>query len=207
MGSMVIPPVYSQIALDVALRISRGELKEKTRISGRSVLSSEYGVSPETIRRAMKLLEDMKIIEIKQNSGIRIASVENARLYVERFGAQNDIRTYQNKLNELLHHQETLCREISEVAISIVRINQKFSKASPFSNYEVDIPQNFAMLGHTIGDLKFWQQTGATIIAIRRGEQIILSPGPYAALLEGDTLIFVGDTKSVEAVNAFIGQE
>lgn len=207
MGSVIIPPVYSQIALDIALRITRGELKENTRISGRSVLSSEYGVSPETIRRAMKLLEDMEIVEVRQNSGIRIASAENARQYVERFGAQNDIRTYRSKINALLAEQEAIGREIAEVAGSIVRISQKFSRTSPFVNYEVDIPSSFSMLGKTLGELKFWQQTGATVIAIRRGDKIILSPGPYAALLEGDTIIFVGDTKSVEAVNAFIGHD
>jgi len=65
----IVSPVYSQIALDIALRIARGELKENTKVYGRSVMSSEYGVSPETIRRAMKLLEDMKIVETKQNSG------------------------------------------------------------------------------------------------------------------------------------------
>ena len=45
---------YARIALDIAQRISRGELKENTRIYGRSIMASEYGVSPETIRRALR---------------------------------------------------------------------------------------------------------------------------------------------------------
>ena len=44
----VVTPVYLQIAVDIASRIARGEFKENTKIYGRSVMSSEYGVSPET---------------------------------------------------------------------------------------------------------------------------------------------------------------
>jgi len=202
----IIPAVYSQIALDIALRIARGELKENTKIYGRSVMSSEYGVSPETIRRAMRLLEDMKIVEIKQNSGVLILSAENARRYVERFSAQSDIRTMQRNLGELLGQQEALCRQITETAGSIVRINERFAQNNPFSNYEAEVSARSSLIGHTLGDLMFWQQTRATVIAIRRGGKIILSPGPYAVLQEGDIIIFVGDMNSVKAVGDFINQ-
>ena len=47
---------YLQIALDIATRIARGELAEGSRIYGRSVMSSEYSVSPETIRRALRTI-------------------------------------------------------------------------------------------------------------------------------------------------------
>ena len=133
MEKSVVTPIYSQIALDIALRISKGELKENTKIYGRSVMASEYGVSPETIRRAIKLLEDMDIVETKQNSGSLVVSAENAGEYVRRFAERNDIRTYQQKLGDLLSQQAALCREISEAAAAIVRVNEKFSKASHLS--------------------------------------------------------------------------
>lgn len=202
----IVSPVYSQIALDIALRIARGELKENTKVYGRSVMSSEYGVSPETIRRAMKLLEDMKIVETKQNSGTIILSADKAREYVERFSSQNNIRTIQKKLKELIEQQENLNRQIVEVAGAIIRINERFSQSHPFINQEVIIPPNSSLVGRTLGEVKFWQQTGATVIAIRRDDKIILSPGPYAVLQGEDTLIFVGDVSCAEAVNAFINR-
>ncbi len=198
------PPVYSQIALDIAMRIARGDLVENTKIYGRSVMSSEYGVSPETIRKAMNLLEDAKIVEIKQNSGAIILSAEQAKLYIERFGAKNNIRSMQKKLTELVTQQEGLNRQILEIAATIVQSNERNSKVNPFHNQEVDIPQTSSIIGHTLGDLMFWQQTGATVIAIRRGDKIILSPGPYATLCAEDTIIFVGDVPSSEAVRKFI---
>ena len=204
MTNSVTSPVYSQIALDVALRIARGELKENTKIYGRSVMASEYGVSPETIRRAMKLLEDMEIIEVKHNSGAVILSAEKAMLYVSKHGQQNDIRLQQRELSQLLLQQEELHRRIADVAGSIVRINERFSKTTPFPNYEITLPDGCPLIGKSLGEMKFWQQTGATVIAIRRGGRIILSPGPYAALEEKDILLFVGDINCPDAVSAFL---
>lgn len=204
MEKSVVTPIYSQIALDIALRISKGELKENTKIYGRSVMASEYGVSPETIRRAIKLLEDMDIVETKQNSGSLVVSAENAGEYVRRFAERNDIRTYQQKLGDLLSQQAALCREISEAAAAIVRVNEKFSKASPFINYETTVPANSPILGRTLGELAFWQRTAATIIAIRSGDKIILSPGPYASLQSGDILVYIGDIKCTQTVSSFL---
>jgi K+/H+ antiporter YhaU regulatory subunit KhtT len=206
MDNKIIAPIYSQIALDIALRISKGELKESTKVYGRSVMASEYGVSPETIRRAMKLLEDMKIVESKQNSGFLILSAENAKEYVSKFGERNDIRVYQRNLNKLLDQHELLCHQIADVAGSIVRINEKFSQSSPFSSYEVKIPKTSKLVNKTIGDCMFWQQTAATIVAIRRDKNIILSPGPYAVFQIDDIIVFIGDIKCTELVSEFINQ-
>ncbi len=204
MRNNIVSPVYAQIALDIALRITRGDLRENSKVYGRSVMSSEYGVSPETIRRALKLLEDMNIVEIKHNSGVVIISSENARSYVERFGEQNHIRTVQKRLDGLLRQQDEINRQIQEASRTIVRLNERISKTNPFLNYEVSIPSGSPVIGHTLAELKFWQETGATVIAIRHGEKLILSPGPYAVLLEYDTIIYVGDLPSVEGVNGLL---
>lgn len=206
MKEKISPPVYSQIALDIALRISREELKENTKIYGRSVMSSEYGVSPETIRRALKLLEDMQIVEVRRNSGVVVLSVEKAQEYAQRFSEQNDTRRIELNLKKLLAQQHSLNEQIGEMVSHLVRTNDKFSKSNPFQNYEIDIPADSPLLGRSLMDLMFWHKTGATIIAIRRKDKLILSPGPYAVLLEDDTLIFVGDISTIETVSNYITQ-
>ncbi len=206
MKEKINPPVYSQIALDIALRISREELKENTKIYGRSVMSSEYGVSPETIRRALKLLEDMGIVEVRKNSGVVILSVEKAKEFALRFSEQNDIRLIERKLRKLLEQQHELSEQIREMVSHLVRTSEKFSKSNPFQNYEIDIPANSQVIGKSLLELKFWQKTSATIIAIRRKDKVILSPGPYAVLTEDDTLIFVGDISTIETVTKYIMQ-
>ena len=49
-------PQYMRIARSIAQRIADGELMEGEKLSGRSKLSSEYNVSPETIRKAVQVL-------------------------------------------------------------------------------------------------------------------------------------------------------
>ncbi|MFA5562349.1 MAG: TrkA C-terminal domain-containing protein [Eubacteriales bacterium] len=201
-----VAPVYAQIALDIALRISRGELQENTRIYGRSIMASEYGVSPETIRRALKLLEDMNIVSVKPNSGAVVLSADNARQYVSRFDQSNSIRTKQRKLSQLLNQQEKIHREINDIVDYMVHINARFSVSNPFNTYEVPVPPTSPVVGRTLSELQFWQQTHATVIALRREESIMLSPGPYVLLEAGDTLVFIGDQTSIQAVIDFISR-
>ena len=145
-----VAPVYSQIALDIALRITRGEIKENTRLYGRSVLASQYGVSPETIRRAMRLLEDMEVVETREGRGSLVISKVKAQEYVDKFSEYNDIRAKQQRLKELLQEQEKLCRKISDAADSIVRINEHFTITLPFTIYEETIPDTSPLIDKTL---------------------------------------------------------
>ena len=85
MKETVVPSQYLQIALDIAQRIAKGELPEGSRIYGRSLMASEYNVSPETVRRALRLLADMKVVEVKPQSGAVVLSADSAQRYIENF--------------------------------------------------------------------------------------------------------------------------
>lgn len=71
-------PQYIQIALSIARRIAGGDVPEGAKISGRSKLSSEYNVSPETIRKAVRLLGDMRVVDVREQSGVYVLSADNA---------------------------------------------------------------------------------------------------------------------------------
>ena len=73
------PPIYAQVAFDIAAKIASGELKEGDQFSGRSLMSSRYGVSPETIRRAIGHLSDLGVVAIKNNSGSTVISQGQTR--------------------------------------------------------------------------------------------------------------------------------
>ena len=57
-------PRYEKIALDIANAIYKGQYEEGEKIYGRSTLAGTYNVSPETIRRAIKILEDVGVVII-----------------------------------------------------------------------------------------------------------------------------------------------
>ena len=64
--------------------------------------------------------------------------------------------------------------------------------------------ENCKYIGKTSGETKFWQNTGATIVAVKRGEELIISPGPYIEFLAGDLLLVVGDKHIYNSVPAFL---
>ena len=192
---------YTRIAISLAERIASGQLKEGEKLSGRSKLSPEYNVSPETIRRTLRLLADMKVVEVKEQSGVYVLSADNARRYLHNFADQTDIRGKQQQLKELLVRQEHLNRQMAALCRDILDETSQTPDALP--NYYCRIPDDWPHSGTTVGALRFWQATGATIVAIRRGLSYIVSPGPYAELYAGDTVIFVGDAKAREAVSHF----
>ena len=194
--SDIIPPVYSRIALDIANRIARGELQENTKLYGRSVMSSEYGVSPETIRRAFALLEEMRVVDIRQNSGVVILSRDKALNFIEKYSDHADTRQLLHRLRKLFERHTAIDKEIIELTKSILDATERYSSTIPFHTYECEIPIGSPVIGNTISGLEFWQKTGATVISVRRSDKILLSPGPYLEILSGDTLILVGDTAS-----------
>lgn len=192
---------YTRIAISLAERIASGQLKEGDKLSGPSKLSPEYNVSPETIRRTLRLLADMKVVEVKEQSGVYVLSADNARRYLHNFADQTDIRGKQQQLKELLVRQEHLNRQMAALCRDILDETSQTPDALP--NYYCRIPDDWPHSGTTVGALRFWQATGATIVAIRRGLSYIVSPGPYAELYSGDAVIFVGGVKAREAVSHF----
>ena len=192
---------YTRIAISLAERIASGQLQEGDKLSGRSKLSPEYNVSPETIRRTLRLLADMKVVEVKEQSGVYVLSADNARRYLHNFADQTDIRGKQQQLKELLVRQEHLNRQMAALCRDILDETSQTPDALP--NYYCRIPDDWPHSGTTVGALRFWQATGATIVAIRRGLSYIVSPGPYAELYAGDAVIFVGGVKAREAVSHF----
>lgn len=204
MNESVSPPTYLKIALDIASRIASGEFKENSKIYGRSVMSSEYSVSPETIRRALKLLSDMQVVDIKRSSGAIVLSRKSAQEYIHHFKGQASTQSLHLQLKNLVAEQNKLSKKIINLSNLITRTSVKWSHSNPLKNFEIDVKGDSPVVGKSINDLNFWHVTGATIVAIRRGEKIILSPGPYAVISENDTIIFIGDQSAVDAVTVLV---
>ena len=208
MKQTVIPSQYLQIALDIARRIAKGELPEGQRVYGRSVMASEYNVSPETIRRALRLLSDMKVVEVKPQSGVVVLSADSARRYIENFEESADVRILRQQLKDLMAEYADLSRRLSDTVTALMKSRETFAAADePFPNYEVPVPKDSPLIGRSIGELKFWQSTGGTIVAIRRGQTVILSPGPYAQLYGGDVIVLVGSPAAAEAAHRLVTEK
>ena len=62
-------------------------------------------------------------------------------------------------------------------------------------------------MGRNLQDLQFRQRTGATVVALRRGEEARLSPGPDAALEAGDVLVVACNAGDIERVSRLLREE
>ena len=205
MKKAVVPAQYLQIALDLATRIAKGELAEGQRIYGRSVMASEYNVSPETIRRSLWLLSDMKVVEVKPQSGAVVLSSDNAKRYIETFQESAKADSLRRQVNALMEEAEEVHKRLSDAMAAFMKAQETFEAANqPLPNYEVTVPKDSPLIGKNIGELKFWQSTGGTIVAIRRGQTVILSPGPYAELYGGDVIVLVGTPEAVQAAHSLV---
>ena len=199
-------PIYQIIALDIANRIYNGEFKEGQKIYGRSVLASEYNVSPETIRKAIKILEDVEIVKSEKGSGVTITSRENALKFIHRFSDIKSLKELEQEARALVKERARLDEQLTNVITKMLHYTRALRNTNPLSPVEVEITEKCRFIGRTAGDVKFWEHTGGTIIAIKRKGKLILSPGPHATFKVGDILLVIGDEKIIERVKAFLEQ-
>ncbi|NLK97996.1 TrkA C-terminal domain-containing protein [Defluviitalea saccharophila] len=206
MNSGLEVPTYMKIAVDMAGRIYKGEFLEGEKLRGRSTLAGEYNVSPETIRRAMRLLEDMEVVTVTQGSGIYVKSKEKAYLFMERFKQKESIGELKNSIRNLLEQKKMIELEIQDKINTIVEFADKLKHSNLITPIEIALPPNSHIIGKNIYDTKFWQNTGATIVGIKRGKRLIISPGPYLEFQEGDILLIVGDPYIHERTSQFLSK-
>ncbi len=75
-------PKYESVALNIASQIVQGRYPPGYRLHGRSTLASLYKVSPETIRKAMALLHEHGVVDVKHGSGVQVLSQGKAEEYL-----------------------------------------------------------------------------------------------------------------------------
>lgn len=197
-------PVYQKIAIDIANRIVAGDFSIGDKLYGRSSLASHYNVSPETIRRAMILLNDMDIVEVTKGSGIIVKSVDNCLKFIGKFKDIDSMNFLKKEMLDLLDEKNILEKKIEGVLNELIDYSNRFTSTNSFIPFEFKIYKGFDIIGKTISECRFWQNTFATIIGIRRRGKLILSPGPYAVFEEDDVFIAIGDEASYYRIKKFI---
>lgn len=197
---------YKSIALDIAQRIVSGEFPINGKISGRSLLASQYHVSPETIRKAIALLKDENIVHVSQGKEIVILSDQNAYNYITKHNYLKSAYSLKQELQQLLQQKKELDRRFEGLLGEIIQASDRLKNLKPYHPVEIKIDEPSHAVGKTIGNLLFWQHTGATIIALRRGTEVFISPGPHVVLLAHDILVVVGDGNVQERTEQFLNQ-
>ncbi|WP_346931084.1 TrkA C-terminal domain-containing protein [Clostridium sp.] len=200
----ITSPRYQQIAADVAAKIVDGHYKVGDKIYARSSLASQYGVSSETARRAICVLSDLNIVDTSKGSGVTIKSYENAIKFIKQY---NDISTISNLKQDIIDSVDRQKKEIKFLygcLSDLIDKTDRFRSVNPFTPFQIEITSATPYINKSVSDINFWHNTSATIIAIRRNDSLLMSPGPYAIFQENDIFYFVGDENCMERVKKFI---
>lgn len=200
----IVKPVYQQIAIDIANKIISGDFQIGTKLHGRSSLAGYYNVSPETIRRAVILLSDMNIVEVAKGSGIIVKSIDNSLKFIDKFRDIESISSLKKEISDLIAEKQEKENKLEILINNLIDYSNRFKNSNPFIPFEFEINKNSRLLGKTISEIKFWQNTGGTIIGIRRNNNLILSPGPYATFKAGDIFVVIGDENTYERIKKFL---
>lgn len=123
---------FITIAMDLAERIASGEYHIGQKLSGRSTLAGIYNVSPETIRRALSLLQESGVVKVLPGTGVIVDSVQSAREYLAESSQYKVIKEMQERLASLVQERnkinsdiEHLTSELLDYVLSILSAKHK----------------------------------------------------------------------------------
>lgn len=141
-------------------------------------MGSQYGVSSETIRRAMRHLSDMGIISVQNNVGSTVLSQKRAMEYVEQYQQDKDLRALKVELRDMIAQRDALNAKINDTLQRIIDLGERFWRSDRLRTYEWEVSPICPAAEHSIGDLQFRQRTGATIVAVRGEKRFSFPPPP-----------------------------
>jgi K+/H+ antiporter YhaU regulatory subunit KhtT len=193
---------YEEIAVDLAQRVVRGELVEGDRVLGRSSLAGTYQVSPETVRRAVAILHERGVLQAVAGSGIRINSRSAAVAYVESLQARATLEEGTQKLRRLLRQRREIDARIEEALERL--LSQTSGALSPRHVEEIPLPTDSWAIGRSLGEIRLRSRTGATAVALCRGEVDHFSPPADMLLQAGDVLMVLGDEPARATARALL---
>lgn len=196
-------PRYQQIAVEIAERVVEGRYQVGEKIHARSTLASNFNVSPETARKAINVLVDLEIMEVRHGSGAYVSSKENAQKFVEKYRNVQSVKEIQQEIADSIDRQRQELTNFSELLEALVNQTKQVHDISPFIPYELKITEKALHLEKSIVELNIWQVTGATVVAIQTETELLLSPGPYAKLSIGNVVYFVGSELSFQRMQNF----
>lgn len=189
---------YQQIAVGVAQRIVSGEYEVGERIKSRSTLSSMFGVSPETTRKALNILADLHIVSVKHGSGAIVLSKERAADFLENFEMTHSLQVQKERIIEKIDEQERELNELRGLVSVFLDQAKNVQKKYPLEPYSLKLSADSSLIGTQLGEANIWHQTGAVIVAIERADELLVAPSPYQTFEKEETIYFVGDELSYQ---------
>lgn len=188
---------YEQIALLIAHDISTGVYSEDQKLSGRSILAGKFNVSPETIRKALSLLQAQQVVDVIPGSGVKVLSPQSAQYFIRVFQEYRSLEALEHRLTVLIKKRNKLNIEIERHVKDIVKFKADMLKVI-LNTENVSVDTGSLIIGKSLQEARLRTITGATVIAVRRKGRWLVSPGVDMLLEGGDVLLATGSEKAMK---------
>ena len=140
----------------------------------------------------------------EKGSGVTIKSRQNASNFIKQFNKRETIESIKEKIFQSVDHQKQEMEALNQYLSELIQASEHFRSMNPFMPFEIHITKDCHYLNRNLSDIQFWQNTGATVIAVRKQDELLRSPGPYIELCEHDILYFLPQDDSTQRVTEFL---
>lgn len=193
---------YEQIAQTLAQEIAQGKYPEGERISGRTLLAGRFKVSPETVRKAVALLQAREVVSPVAGSGIAVLSRRAARQFLEDFADYAALEVLEHRLRELIEERNRINDEIEHLVAEIVRYKEGLLKQVLYNAEEVIVSPSSPLVAKSVQAAQIRTLTGVIVTSVKRNNHFYHSPGNEFNLQAGDVLVIVGSLEGKKKLKA-----
>ncbi len=138
----------------------------------------------------------MGVIDVIEKKGILVKSQSAANTYIKEFKAKDHILSMREAITRMIEEKRSIEDAVLQQLDSVIEEAVLLKSIGIITPLNVKIGDASHLIGKTIGEVRFWEYTGATIIGINRMGQLFLSPGPKLVFYPGDVILYVGNEPS-----------
>jgi len=194
---------YQEIANEIAHSIVMGEYHEGDKVHGRSTLAGRFNVSPETIRRAIAILQSVGVVEAKQGIGVIVKSKFNAEKFLRSFNQKNEVQNFLEDLKSLMDKRKEIDKQIDLLLNKVSNYTDRF--ISRWNDVEeIEVYDESGAVGRSLRELKIREKTGSTIVCVVRNGFEHFSPEADFILMKGDILLVVNSGEERQKIANYL---
>lgn len=193
-------PRYIDIAIDIATKIKKREIKEGMKLKGRSLAAAQYNVSTETMRKAFILLANQGIVEVKEKSGVFVISRTKAVHFLNHYKQEYRVKNELSTINDLIKQKKDIDLKINKSLKSLSLATKRKEVEFPIEYFSIQVHNDFDCCNKTVESLDFFNLTGATLFGIVSGDKTYSHVNPYYIIKDKDILYFSGEKNNLDEV-------